>query len=112
MEIEHLLDAIVPNIAATLEAIGIVMILIAVVRTLIALIKNGFDFSRDDLRITFAQGLAYGLEFKMAAEIIKTAIVHSLREFIVLAAVVILRVILALVIQWELSSQEEPKGKD
>ncbi|MFZ1668012.1 MAG: DUF1622 domain-containing protein [Trichococcus flocculiformis] len=40
----------------------------------------------------------------MAAEILKTVIIQTIDEFIVLSAIVILRVVLTVVIHWEIKS--------
>ena len=49
-------------------------------------------------------GLATSLEFKMAAEILKTVLVRDLNELIVLGAVVLLRALLSLLIHFEMKS--------
>ena len=49
-----------------------------------------------------ANGLATSLEFKMAAEILKTVLVRDLNELIVLGAVVLLRALLSLLIHFEM----------
>jgi uncharacterized membrane protein len=45
------------------------------------------------------------LEFKLASEIIKTAIVRDIAEIYVLGAIIIIRVILTLVIHWEIKTE-------
>ena len=49
-------------------------------------------------------GLATSLEFKMAAEILKTVLVRDLNELVVLGAVVLLRALLSLLIHFEMKS--------
>lgn len=51
-----------------------------------------------------ANGLATSLEFKMAAEILKTVLVRDLNELVVLGAVVLLRALLSLLIHFEMKS--------
>lgn len=104
MVIEHLLEYIVPYITSSLELIGVLIIGIAALRGVIQFFKNGFNFSTDDVSIDFAKAMALSLEFKLAAEIIKTVVIRTLDEFIILAAVAILRVVLTFVLHWELKS--------
>ncbi|KQM12637.1 hypothetical protein AOA80_00995 [Methanomassiliicoccales archaeon RumEn M1] len=49
-----------------------------------------------------AEGLATSLEFKMAAEILKTVLVRDLNELMVLGAVILLRALLSLLIHFEM----------
>jgi len=102
--IEHLLEAIVPYITSSLELIGVAIIAIAAVRGLFQFFRNGFDFRGDDVAIDFAKAMTLSLEFKLAAEIIKTVVIRTIDEFIILASVAILRVVLSFVLHWELKS--------
>ena len=104
MIIEHFLEMIVPYITGLLELIGVAIITIATVRGVVKFFKNGFDFRDDDVAVSFAKALSLSLEFKLAAEIIKTVIIRTLDEFVILAAVAILRVVLTFVLHWELKS--------
>ncbi len=104
MEIMDFLEIVVPYICAILDAIGILIILIAAVAAVVKIIKSRFDWNAAEPKIEFARALAYSLEFKLAAEIIKTVVVHQLDEFLVLAAVVTLRVVLTFVIHWEIKN--------
>ncbi len=48
--------------------------------------------------------MTLSLEFKLAAEIIKTVVIRTIDEFIILASVAILRVVLSFVLHWELKT--------
>jgi len=63
-----------------------------------------FDFSNDNIKLEFARALALGLEFKMGGEILKTLMIRTFDELVILASIVILRVVLTFVIHWELAS--------
>lgn len=54
------------------------------------------------LRLSLAQGLALGLEFKLGGEILRTVAIRSLTEVMVLGAIVLLRGAMSLLIQWEI----------
>lgn len=104
MEITHFLEIAVPYICPILDSIGILMIIIGAISALTILVKSGFDWEQNEAKIKFAKALSYSLEFKLASEIIKTVVVHQLDEFLVLAAVVALRVVLTFVIHWEIKN--------
>jgi len=102
--IEHFLEYIVPYITSSLELIGVAIIAIAAVRGLVQFFRNGFDFRGDDVAIDFAKAMTLSLELKLAAEIIKTVVIRTIDEFIILASVAILRVVLSFVLHWELKT--------
>lgn len=104
MLVERFLEEIIPYITSILELVGVFIITLASIRGLLDLIKNGFDFSDDQTAVDFAKAMSLSLEFKLAAEIIKTVIIRSLDEFVILAAVAILRVVITVVLHWELKS--------
>lgn len=102
MIIHNLLEIIIPYITGSLEAIGIFIITLSAMRGLVKFIRNSFNFCDDEVAISFAKAMSLSLEFKLAAEIIKTVVIRTLDEFIILAAVAILRVVLTFVLHWEL----------
>lgn len=104
MEIERFLEFIIPYITGSLELVGVFIILLSSIKTIIIFAKEKFNWSDESIKLSLARGLALSLEFKLAAEILKTVVVRSIDEFIVLSAVVILRVILTFVIHWEIKS--------
>lgn len=104
MIITHFLELVVPYICAILDSIGIFIIVVAAIHAFYQIIKSGFNWNITEPKLKFARALAYSLEFKLAAEIIKTVVVHQLDEFLVLAAVVVLRVVLTFVIHWEIKN--------
>lgn len=99
----HILELISPYISVTLELIGVFIIVYTGMVAFARLILSKMDVSQENIKLYLARGLAFSLEFKLAAEIIKTVTVHTLQEFLILAAVVILRVVMTFVIEWEIS---------
>ena len=55
-----------------------------------------------DVKFALANGLATSLEFKMAAEILKTVLVREMNELMVLGAVILLRALLSFLIHFEM----------
>lgn len=107
MDLHGLLVQIIPNLAAIIELIGVVVVVYGVIRSLYLFISSGGNLMASDPKLDLAKALAYSLEFKLAAEILKSVMIQTLDEFIILAAIVVLRVILTFVIHWEIESSEK-----
>ena len=55
-----------------------------------------------DIQGDLARGLATGLEFKLAAEILKTVLIQSMEELYILGAVILLRALMSVLIHFEM----------
>ena len=66
----------------------------------------GYMFSlfkpEEKLRLGLARGLALGLEFALAGEILRTIVVRSLEDVFILGAIIVLRGGLSVLIHWEI----------
>ena len=69
-----------------------------------------FGHKDHNVKLDLANGMATGLEFKVASEILKTVLVRDLNELLVLGSVIILRALLALLIHFEMKTSEEHGG--
>ncbi len=105
--LEHLISIIVPNIAHVLELIGVFIIVYSALKTFGRYAIRFFDFSDETIKIEFSQSLAMALEFKLGAEILKTLVIRTIDELIILASIVILRAALTLIIHWEIESDSK-----
>lgn len=105
--IESFLELFIPYITGFLETIGVIIITVASIKAIIGFVKSGFDFGNENLKIELAKALALSLEFKLAAEILKTVIIRTLDEFLILAAITFLRIIISFVIHWEVDAREK-----
>ena len=84
-----------------LEFIGVTIILTGSIRALRILFKNHYNYGHREVKIMLGEALALGLEFKMGAEIVHTLVVSNLNDIVMLAFVVVLRIVLSIVIHWE-----------
>lgn len=112
--LEHLIEVILPPIIALTELIGIFVVVVAVTKAffhyLITLL--GIRGKHYAVKIELANGMATGLEFKMAAEILKTVQVRNLQELLVLGAIILLRALLSFMIHVEMKNgPEETDGE-
>ena len=87
-----------------IDIIGAIVIISAVVKALIDLVKRN-QFEKIDL----AKTIAFGLELVMCGEILKTITTHTIEELMVLGAVVLIRGALALLTNWELKNEIHEK---
>jgi uncharacterized membrane protein len=113
--IEEYLSLIIPYISSTLEAVGVFIISLAAIKGCYLFVKAGFDFGDETVAVELAKAMSLSLSFKLAAEILKTVTVHTMDEFKMLAAVAILRVVLTLVLYWEIkvaTHSEDLKEKE
>ncbi|MBP7725041.1 MAG: DUF1622 domain-containing protein [Leptotrichiaceae bacterium] len=111
MIVEHFIRAIVPHITSFLELIGITIVVIGALKAAYELIKSKFDINGSKMQMNFAKALAFSLEFKLASELLKTLIIRTWNEVLILSVVVILRVIMTLIIQWEIKNEELKEEK-
>ena len=106
--IHEVMNTVLPYIIAILEIMGVFIVTWSVLKEFWEYIQNTFMKKQLDIQFNLAVGLATGLEFKMAAEILKTVIIQSLDELYVLGAVILLRALMSFLIRFEL---KEPYSK-
>lgn len=87
-----------------LEIVGILMIVYGAIKAFYLFCKSGFDFSDREVVINFGEALSLSLQFNLGAEIIKTITVRDVKELILLAAVVVIRIAITVLIHWEVQS--------
>lgn len=104
MFFEHIISSSVPVIIHLMEAMGVFIIIVASLKAFARYAIRFFNFSDDTIKIELAKALALALEFKLGAEILKTLMIRTLDEMLILASIVVLRVILSFVIHWEIDS--------
>ena len=104
MLLETFNTLILPYVIALAEFMGIFVVAWSILHAFWEYIADTFFHRRYDLQFDLANGLAMALEFKMAAEILKTVMVRELSELAVLGAVIILRALLSFLIHFELKS--------
>ena len=104
--IEHIVELVLPPIIGALELMGIFVVAVSALRAFWEYLGNTFRHKHYALQFELADGLATGLEFKMAAEILKTVLVREMSELLILGAVIILRALLSLLIHFELKNSQ------
>ncbi len=106
--LHELIVIVVPYMISILEIIGIVIVFGSGINAFVRYLLNIFKRRHFDLRNNLGKGLAMGLEFKMAAEILRTVLIQSMDELYMLGAIILLRALLSLLIYYEI---KRPKKK-
>ncbi|MDD5937737.1 MAG: DUF1622 domain-containing protein [Clostridiales bacterium] len=101
-----LIDDSLSVIIPTCELMGIFVVTVSALACFWRYLRGLATGAAREVKSRLAAGLALSLEFKMAAEILKTVQVRDLEELTVLGAVIVLRAVLSLLIHFEM----EPAG--
>lgn len=116
MIFDTIIETILPPVIGILELLGIFVVTVSTLHAFWQYLGNTFFHRNYALQFELAEGLAEGLEFKMAAEILKTVLVREMSELLILGAVIILRALLSMLIHFELKNshaqgEEQPAGE-
>jgi uncharacterized membrane protein len=105
--IEELLSGMMLLGAHMLEIFGAIIILFAGTRIFMHFLRTSKDGR--EARLTFARYLVFGLEFKLAGEILRTVVVRTMNEVLILASVIFLRAVLNLIVHWEIRQEKQDR---
>ena len=100
--LEMALHFIVEVAIVIFEFIGVGIIIYAGIKGFIGYLRRS-----PKMKITLAQGLAIGLEFKLGSEILKTVIVRDWTEILTVAGIIALRAALTFLIHWEIKEEKK-----
>ena len=91
------------------ELLGAAVIVGGVIYSIVKLSISAIKHKNFSLKVNIANYMSIGLELMLVAEILKTVITQNrtLDEFIILAAIILLRATLSLLIHWELKTEEK-----
>ena len=101
----EILTAAIGYVVPVIEACGALIISLEVVRTMIGYVANLFRHDSghvSTLRHRLGQSMVMGLEFQVAADILKTALAPSWNDILLLAALIGLRTVLNYLMEREL----------
>ena len=105
----EILTAAIGYAVPVIEACGAFIISLEVVRTMIGYVANLFRHDPghvSTLRHRLGQSMVMGLEFQVAADILKTALAPSWNDILLLAALISLRTVLNYLMERELRMLE------
>lgn len=110
--LEHLIELCLPTIISACEMMGIFVVAVNAAHAFWLYCVGIVTRAPKNIKFQLAEGLATSLEFKMAAEILKTVLVRDLNELMVLGAVILLRALLSLLIHVEMKGEANSKRID
>jgi uncharacterized membrane protein len=106
---EHWLNTVIAFVVPVIEACGALIIILEVIRTvvmyLIAYFRRG-PLEATPLRCRLGQSMVMGLEFLVAADILKSSISPQWNDILFLAALIGLRTLLNYLLERELESMD------
>ena len=100
---EHLVEVAI----LIFEFIGVIVIIMSGLKGFYYYLRR-----RPDMKLTLAQGLAVGLEFKLCSEILKTVTVRDFKEIATVAGIIALRAALTFLIHWEIKEENHNQQRD
>ena len=103
--LEHIIELCLPTIISACELMGIFVVAVTAAHAFWMYCAGMITRKPRNIKFQLAEGLATSLEFKMAAEILKTVLVRDLQELMVLGAVILLRALLSLLIHIEMKGE-------
>ena len=106
--LEHLLHEYLPVLIHILEIIGVFIIVTGAFKAFKEYLTAFFkDSSTSELRHDLGTAMVTGLEFKMAAEILRTVVVRTWEEIAMLGAIVVIREILFFFINRDIKEHDK-----
>lgn len=102
--LETVLHYLVDFFIILFELVGVVIIIFAGIQGIRSYLRH-----KPDIKLTLAQGLATGLEFKLGSEILRTVIVRDWKEIATVAGIIALRAALTFLIHWEITEERKDK---
>ena len=104
---ENLLEQLLRLLIPVCELMGAAVVAVSVAAAFVRWLRLLLTGRVGDVQFRLAAGLALSLEFKMAAEILKTVLIRELHELLTLGVLILLRAVLSLLIQWEMHHYEK-----
>lgn len=105
--LENILHIVVPELICILELVGVIIIAIGAIKAIYYYTKKLINNKDYNIKLILGEALALGLEFNLGAEILKTIVVREISEMYVLAAIIIMRVVLSLLLHFEVHGDEK-----
>lgn len=104
--LERLIHMILPTIIAAIELIGIFVVTVGTAKAFVHYLSTMMGKKQHAYKLELASAMATGLEFKMAAEILKTVLVQNMSDLAILGVIIILRALLSFIIHIEIRENQ------
>ena len=107
--LEHFVASFVEILIPVCELMGISIVAVSAVTAFWRYARSLILRKPCNVKFQLANGMALSLEFKMAAEILKTVVIREFEELLVLGAMIALRALLSLLIHFEMKHADEAR---
>jgi len=105
-EIESALARILSYIIPVVEACGALVVILGVGRAIVAYVRSYFSHGRipvAPMRVQLGQSMVVGLEFQVAADVLRTAANPTWDDVLFLGVLIGVRSVLNFLLEWELA---------
>ena len=109
--LQAMVEGVLEQLIPLLELMGIFIVAVSALGGFWRYVHSLVVHRQANVKFALAEGLALSLEFKMAAEILKTVLVRELNELLTLGAVILLRALLSFLIHFEMKRSDHPETK-
>ena len=109
--LEELFDKYLPILIHLFELMGILILTLGTFTAFINYFRGKLTKKDFKVKYAFADVMVTSLDFKLSAEILKTVIIKSREELVILAVVFIIRIIMTFVLEREMKTQERKNNK-
>lgn len=109
---ETLFNTTLPVLIKLFELMGIIILVIGVFSAFFKYMKDLKTKKKSSIKYDLANSLVTALDFKLAAEILKTVIIQSMSELALVGTIFILRVVMTFVLEREIKIEESEKKNE
>ncbi len=99
--IHHFVIDLTRLLMLLLELTGAGIIIIVAFQTLCRFVKLKYKQTSTELRIRLGRGIALGLLFYLAAEVLRLITIRDYTDLAIVSAIIILHVIVSVLVSWE-----------
>lgn len=100
-------NRVLPVLIEIIEIMGIAIIVYGTFKAFIFHVINIFRKKDLPVKSILTSSMAMGLEFKIASEILKTVLVQTFEEFLLVGCIIALRAILSFLIHYDAKKDRE-----
>lgn len=104
--LEKILTTVLPILIHIFELMGVIVLTVGAFKAFYHYVKSRFGREGYSLKYEFANSMITALEFKLAAEILKTVLVKTIDELIILASLFLLRALMTFILEREIKNSE------
>lgn len=101
--VHHFVVDLTKLLMLVLELTGAAVIIIVSFQTLCRFAKLKYRQTSTELRIRLGRGIALGLLFYLAAEVLRLITIRDYTDLAIVSAIIVLHVIVSVLVSWEVS---------